>query len=79
MLFSDSNVEGLYVPNDAEKLDLSTFEGSREPRCKGYIIIATPGGFHSSFHSSLCSAHPVPFHPPFCLARLQTNSSSQPV
>jgi len=43
MSFSDDAVEGLYryVPNDADKQDLTWNEGS----LRGYIVNGTPGGF----------------------------------
>ena len=49
MSFNDDDVESLYVANDADNLDLSTFKGSSEESFRGYIINGTPGGFHSPF------------------------------
>ncbi|KAF8437030.1 hypothetical protein BGX38DRAFT_1332847 [Terfezia claveryi] len=44
MSFSDNGVEGLYVPDDTDNLDLSTFnESSGEESFGGYIINGTPG------------------------------------
>jgi len=50
MSFSGDDVEGLYVPNDADKLDLSTSRGRSDGSFSGYIVNDTPGGIHSPFY-----------------------------
>ena len=49
MSLRDDDVEGLYVSNDTDNLDLSTFNRGRERSFRGYVVIGTPGVFHSPF------------------------------